>query len=290
MYKRIGAPFANDKNERYLCLVMPEREYFSLRYAVPGYSFLLVVISVNIWPLILVLRGIQTDIFGAFLGFLSLFAGSAIGFLVSQFFYFRFDRNKTPFRIRELADLTDVLVKSTKVDKNLEKLKSSKDDIEAVTDFLFNISAEKNQQFVRYSERRWDMYLLMSSLLWSLGVGTFSAVAVRAYFEIVFFKNPLAMERLNFVEFAKWVQSINRIEPLTWIFAAIAILVLARVLLGQRHRIMMAYHPMLEGFLRYAAQDTHYKAGLAQAFPEYFTMEERKERQADKARVEREKA
>lgn len=66
---------------------MSERQYFSLRYAIPGFAFILILIGINFVPLLKFLEEIPAfkDSFGAFLAFFSLFSGSAIGFLISQF-------------------------------------------------------------------------------------------------------------------------------------------------------------------------------------------------------------
>jgi hypothetical protein len=70
---------------------MSEREYFSLRYAVPGFTFILIILGLNYSPLLSILRASgTTEVFGVFLSLLSLFAGSAIGFLVAQISYFYF--------------------------------------------------------------------------------------------------------------------------------------------------------------------------------------------------------
>ena len=65
---------------------MAERSYFSLRYAIPGYTFLLLFISINYR---VVLSSFQTgkmipEFLDMFFAFLIALSGSAIGFPVSQ--------------------------------------------------------------------------------------------------------------------------------------------------------------------------------------------------------------
>lgn len=66
------------------------RSYFSLRYALPGYTFLTIILLMNIESFIIVMQepSYSTEFLGIILGFLSLLSGSAIGFIVSQPWYF----------------------------------------------------------------------------------------------------------------------------------------------------------------------------------------------------------
>jgi len=61
---------------------MSERRYFSLRYTVPGYTFILLVIGINYVPLIEFMKTTGApEVFGAILAFASLLTGSALGYL-----------------------------------------------------------------------------------------------------------------------------------------------------------------------------------------------------------------
>ena len=54
----------------YVKCIMPERGYFSFRYSIPGYTFILLVIAVNIVPLLTILSDASIGpFFGAFLAF-----------------------------------------------------------------------------------------------------------------------------------------------------------------------------------------------------------------------------
>lgn len=90
---------------------MPEREYFSFRYAIPGYTFLLLVVLINYIPLLTILRATGAgQVFGAFLAFLSLFTGSAIGFLVSQFWWLYFSHGDRIFGVNGYETLRNFLI------------------------------------------------------------------------------------------------------------------------------------------------------------------------------------
>jgi hypothetical protein len=70
---------------------MPGRDYFSLRYAVPGFCFILITVGLNFLPIKIIIEAYgASDIFGVVLSFISLFASSAIGFIITQFWFAHF--------------------------------------------------------------------------------------------------------------------------------------------------------------------------------------------------------
>ena len=84
---------------------MSTRDYFSLRYGVTGFTFILIIISLNYYPIIQVLKSNDAvGDFGLVLSFLSLFASSAIGFFVAQFFFFKFHWRRSYLKIFEKSD------------------------------------------------------------------------------------------------------------------------------------------------------------------------------------------
>lgn len=68
---------------------MSERTYFSFRYAIPGYTFLAIILLINIEYFIEHMKQLSDSItlFGIILGFFTLLSGSAIGFIISQIWY-----------------------------------------------------------------------------------------------------------------------------------------------------------------------------------------------------------
>lgn len=75
---------------------MSERSFFNLRYALPGYTFILLNLLINLRFLLYLFMTIMPDIqlseialslLGVLFGFLTLMSGSAVGFLVSQVWY-----------------------------------------------------------------------------------------------------------------------------------------------------------------------------------------------------------
>jgi hypothetical protein len=81
---------------------MSQRHFFSFRYSIPGYTFIVLVIGTNYVPLfeVLTARGFES-VFVAFLAFLSLLSGSAIGFLISQFWYWKFQKKIGIFGVKQ---------------------------------------------------------------------------------------------------------------------------------------------------------------------------------------------
>ena len=68
---------------------MSDRQYFDFRSVVPGFVFILLLIGINFVPILKFLQNPAfSDFFGAFLAFLTLFSGSAIGFLISQIHWY----------------------------------------------------------------------------------------------------------------------------------------------------------------------------------------------------------
>jgi len=77
---------------------MPERSFFDWRTAFLGYTFILIIMGINYIPLAKILENTSLgSTFGAVLAFLTLVSGSAIGFLVSQVWWWHFQRNGTQY-------------------------------------------------------------------------------------------------------------------------------------------------------------------------------------------------
>jgi hypothetical protein len=149
---------------------MPEREYFSFRYAIPGYIFILLVVAINHVPLLRFLEITEAgEVFAALLGFLSLFAGSALGFLISQIWYWWFGRKRAKkpgvYGIDELEQVDKALI------KKLQKLglrKDAEDNKRAMLAIADYIVYRKEELLLGYARRRWDMYHVLSSTIHTL--------------------------------------------------------------------------------------------------------------------------
>jgi len=116
---------------------MAERQYFSLRYAIPGYAFILLVIAINYVPLLNILPEFS-EVFGAFLAFLSLFSGSAIGFLICQAWWWWFQGHAGIWGISEFKEARDEF--TTRVTKSV---KGARALIESGFDFVLEMDGVK---------------------------------------------------------------------------------------------------------------------------------------------------
>lgn len=175
---------------------MPEREYFSYRHAIPGYTFILLLVAINLFPLFELLgKAGVSEVFGAFLAFLSLFTGSALGFLLSQIYWWLFKKKGGFFGIDGTKPILNLLTKTCK-DYNLKIREAKKNELlEAISDYI-ETQVDQEKTF-EYSARRWDMYHVLGSTLWSLGLGFAVGLGFRVYFHVFLFKASFSFEPIN---------------------------------------------------------------------------------------------
>ena len=166
---------------------MSDRSYFSLRYAVPGYSFLFTLFMINIFPFYssIIGRGIELT-FSASLGILSLFGGSAIGFLISQVWWYIFqrrgaifsdflDRNKARPPVQRLMEKYHLINP-----KNVENTQQQRQRVVNVYGYIKHSELERGmEKIVNYTTRRWDMHHVLSSTRISLIIGTILGIIIR---------------------------------------------------------------------------------------------------------------
>ena len=170
---------------------MSERSFFDWRTAIPGYTFLLLVLAFNYAPLITILEHLGLDsTFGALLGFLTLFSGSAIGFLVSQLWWRRFQKdgahyyfkNNVRTEIKELIIKYGLCPAKEEIIKKFRYFGSPNENeikkiqgVLAIYGFVTHSEMQKNPEVVKYTTRRGDAFHLISAtrdvLLWGLGLG-----------------------------------------------------------------------------------------------------------------------
>lgn len=166
---------------------MSERTFFSLRYAVPGYSFILVIAAINHQPLLKLIPTIG-ELFSIFLALLS---GPALGFLISQIWFYLFKRDGGIFGIKELKPAWETLTKKCNVrlpDKANSYYHERVERLGTMLDFIFIEAANKpNEKIYEYAQRRWDMYHLIISTRNTLVLASATGIILRVYFEIFLF-------------------------------------------------------------------------------------------------------
>lgn len=232
---------------------MPEREYFSLRYAIPGYTFILLLIAINYVPLIEILdrTGVESA-FGAFLAFLSLFTGSALGFLISQFHWRDFDRKRF-FRAWKLESLGKQLIKGCDLPTDI-----SDEKLEVVVDYI--LQRQDSKYIHEYIQRRWDMYHVLSAIKWALFLGALTGIAFRIYYQF----------------FLYWSQSFTQRAIFAETFALMFIVACAVVLFIIVHlavgRSVNVYGAIIEALIRKSAENVS-KEEIKKVFPTFFNKE-----------------
>ena len=170
-----------------MCLNMADRDYFSLRYAIPGYAFILVLIATNYRPFIeIALNSGLDSVFGAFLAFISLFTGSALGFLVSQIWYMWYNHKGGVFGIPQMQKVKEELKETLGIKFDESNSKSTNEETDVILDYILN--DDDNLSRWRYIQRRIDMYHTLSCTAISLFLGLALGFCLRIYYEGVVFQ------------------------------------------------------------------------------------------------------
>jgi hypothetical protein len=181
---------------------MPERGYFSQRWAIPGYTFILLIVAINFVPLNKMLK--LTELTSVFGGFLALLSGSVIGFLISQSWWWWFH---SKFKQYEWSPIR-ILIDKYKLTK--ESKPKDKKNVLIVYDYvLFSgvHSDQKKKGISTYLFRRWDMYILLSCTKLSLILGVAAGVLFRILSEYFLFQMSFLKElEQNFLFFLHQIE------------------------------------------------------------------------------------
>lgn len=152
-----------------------ERLFFDLRHIAPGYTFIALLFLVNIrvvtWYLFGLKEGSEAaaTFLGVFVGFGSLLGGSAVGFLVSQIWYFFtqsgrwFDRFYLPRRV------ADLLIG--------EGVRDDREVLTLVSDHIYQTHDEPKVH--SYIERRWDLLNIIGSVILAIPLALVTGHALR---------------------------------------------------------------------------------------------------------------
>ena len=170
---------------------MSERQFFSLRYTLPGYTFVLMAIFV-VAPQLQILFPEPKDIelVVVFLGF--LLSGNPIGFLISQIWYIWFKSKLMWFRcicFRKFLFGKGASIQEEKRKKIRKKfdLKEDKDREIMFLDYITTFPNRDNSktQLLNYTQRRFDLVHIFGSTLVCLVFGFLFGYLIRLYFHIV---------------------------------------------------------------------------------------------------------
>jgi hypothetical protein len=173
---------------------MTERSFFDWRTAFPGYTFLLVILAFNYVPLMEILKDqlIQST-FGTVLAFLTLVSGSAIGFLVSQVWWWHFQFKGAQYfyhsdkKDRPRPEIDELITKYDLKEAKNHRDKKQLQKVLAVYGYITHSHMEKQPEVVRYTQRRWDQFHAFSATQFALLLSAFIGIFFRVIFEFSIF-------------------------------------------------------------------------------------------------------
>lgn len=238
---------------------MSERDYFSLRYTVPGFVLIFLIIGLNYGPMynILTSQGI-TDVTSLAISILTLFASSAIGFLISQVWFFIFHSRRSFARILEEDNVEEYMHKAFGWKKKEPKQKNNSQRdaaMGAVIDYILN---KEDEKFLKFFQRKIDLYHTMSCTCISLSAGLIIGEIVRG----------IAIDTWS----GYCIQS--DLDRFLFIFTIISGLFFFCIFIYLRKKIFVEYHPMLKLILNnLAAQNKPLKENIQQVFGKYIEIE-----------------
>jgi len=157
------------------------RSYFSLRYALPGYTFLTIILLMNI-EFFMNTPSYSMDHFGTILGF--LVSGSAIGFIVSQPWYWIYNYSKCPEQLKKRRAYQELL-KIYPVVKYIST--NSHESEDSVSIMAYALTQKIPEKITIYINRLNDMINSLASTISAVVSGLFSGHIIR----LVVFKKGL---------------------------------------------------------------------------------------------------
>jgi membrane protein implicated in regulation of membrane protease activity len=159
---------------------MPERSFFELRYALPGYTFVLMAFLILAPDLLTLFMHIPTDLVGLiapFLAFFTLLEGSAVGFLMSQIWWLIFNRWLRKGRLQEAREFLREKSRFSKEGKEYELIQGDLKKETAFLDYIF--FKTENREMLSYIQRRWDLLHTLGSTLVALSLGSLLGIVFR---------------------------------------------------------------------------------------------------------------
>jgi len=156
------------------------RTFFNLRYALPGYTFILLILLINQRMLLYLfleiapkfqLSDTALSLVGIFFGFLTLLSGSPLGLLVSQYWYFIY------FVSYYISMKVFPRFGSYKVLKNEFNVEDDISSLETVFNYIVHSHTDIGVR--TYLNRRWDLLMLFGSTGWAIVLGLVSGYTCR---------------------------------------------------------------------------------------------------------------
>lgn len=246
---------------------MSERQYFSLRYAIPGFALILVFIAINYVPLLKIMKEVTevSEVFGASLAFLALFSGSALGFLISQAWWWWFQCKVGIWGIGKFKKAITAFFERYGLEKPCNT--DEKRKFLSVLDYVSHSCSD--EKVLALAERRWDMYHILSSTYLTLGIGVVTAILCRFYYEWTVFNCSFLILNISSPFHAKaWTELV----AVVGLLAGIAFLLF--FLHRGRQWITISMSSLYEARIRTSNVK---KDDLEKAFPDIFKKHQKKE-------------
>jgi hypothetical protein len=150
-----------------------DRSFFNYRNVIPGYSFLLILLSMNIGGILTLVDQYTGDpaeivaVIGIVIGFVTLFSGSALGYLLCQIWFlishWAFDAYAFKWKTNKRRDLLKI------IDKDIYTRPKSESHKEQVfLDYVIHEYGEKTPNVGSFFSRRWDVYNTNGASIFSI--------------------------------------------------------------------------------------------------------------------------
>lgn len=141
-----------------------ERAYFSFRYTLPGYTFLTMILLINIELLISQMKKFPEVIpfFGIIIAFISLLSGSAIGFIISQLWYLIYNY---PMKSRE------ILRARRHYQRLMPLIRFTDDDTDLISIMAYILTYKVDNRITSYINRLNDMINSLASTFSAMFLG-----------------------------------------------------------------------------------------------------------------------
>jgi len=173
---------------------MVERTFFDWRNALPGFTFILIILGINYSSLLAIfqIHEIQAT-FGAILAFLTLVSGSSVGFLVSQIWWSSYRKQGAHYYYKKETrqPIKRLVEKYGLVPANDIKDREGIQNVLAIYSYILFNQQQKDPELVKYLIRRGDAFHAFSATRYALIYGSAIGLILRLYFQIFIFSwNP----------------------------------------------------------------------------------------------------
>jgi hypothetical protein len=246
---------------------MSERGYFSQRNLIPGAAFLILVLAYNFAPVTRMLERVQATS-SLFAAGVALISGPTFGFLLSQLWWWYFQRRVELWNW-EPVQLLITHYQLTKENPMKGKDKKAKRRVLMVYDYVMHaeLHSKKEREYKglsRYAYARYDNYVLLSTTMTSLIFGATLGFAVRVISECFILGGTSFWSRPGIHTLTRLVGK----EPWIWGILWIATIVLLISIQQGRKWVKYEYDEIHKAIIR---KSKIKRDELKKVFPDYFT-------------------